>query len=1348
MPISTDLSGSPYYDDYSDQKNYHRILFKPSVAVQVRELNQLQNILQRQVERFGDNIYKKGTIIEGCNFVFHPVLNYVKINDVQTDGAPVNVTSFKGFYAKNSNNIIAQIIETSSGFQATPPDLNTLHVKYLNTGTSGNGYSFSRNDVLTIYDPSYIVSETDVVVKSTGFSNNDNVVILSAIEVTNTTGGNVFVNSSGQACTFTVGEIITETVGGAKAQIMEVNTTANVQTTILKIRPLASNLRLANTRSWFFVEGRQFTTSDSNITSILNKKIGSGAIGTLVTDSEGGLNTIAVLKPGTGYYVEPWITVAYRTPNTSSIANAAIDAVRVSSKNYLCNVTINNAVAAIGFGTGIAVSEGIIYQKGHFVRVDDQFIVVDKYNRFTNNVVGFDTIEEIIDFREDVSLLDNAIGSFNEKAPGADRLKLTPVLTSISKELASANDTFLPIIEYNLGKPAIQRTGTEFNSIEKELAKRTYEESGNYVLDQFLITTNDIDDISQSALAFRATTDPGTAYIQGYRVQTFAPLITDITKSIQTITRDTSVSIDYGNYIVVDEFAGFFNFTVGDLISLRDTAKTYISSSTSSTGSNQFPDITAAGTQIGTAKIRSVQIQRGIHGGATTRYRIYLFDVRMARGKNFRNVRSVFYNQASDKGVADIVLNANNQAQLYGVRNSSLLFPTGMSAIKSINSISYTYRTTNRTLTLGADGIITVSVASVPGEHFDYTSLLTADEKESITLIPLANTQATVNAVGQVLVTGPVANLIGVGTSFRTDFDPGDYIKVANSGGNFEIKRIVKISNATHITVDSAFTNTLGTANAVLFFPRNIPIPLGFPSDSRRTANVQSNTTLSINVGNTLTTAVSAILSYDVRRSTNSIAKKVIRKALVKIDTGTNEGNTVGPWCLGVPDIFRIRQVYEGKTVVFEGNSSIVNSTSDFITFTNDFLTDGEIVIYRTASGNAAISGLTNNQSYYVVSANSSGVKLSTTTGGTAVDLTSTTGNTTQYLLTVSKDDKRVGANFYIDHNQRKDYYDVGYLYTRKSINYSVPSNKLLLVEYDVLTQNNREGLKTITSYPINDFVGINRNTNGIHTLEIPEVLHDNGDYYDLRDTLDFRPQTTNTVIITTDVNAAPVNPAEPTEINRFDNQNKRFPSPGSVCDMTVERYLPRIDSLVLLSNTDIKVVQGEYDESPRPPKIDNEGLLLNHLIIPPYPSLPQNLSRTIFQYLNTGVLNVSGASKKRRKNYTIRTPITADGLKFIQSKPYTMQDIASLERRIADLEYYTSLSFTEDRVSGLNLPSSLNSAVNRFKFGFFVDNFKNANYADINDPAYYAQIYGYELNPVKLQVRIDYIFLRSTVIS
>ena len=50
------------------------------------------------------------------------------------------------------------------------------------------------------------------------------------------------------------------------------------------------------------------------------------------------------------------------------------------------------------------------------------------------------------------------------------------------------------------------------------------------------------------------------------------------------------------------------------------------------------------------------------------------------------------------------------------------------------------------------------------------------------------------------------------------------------------------------------------------------------------------------------------------------------------------------------------------------------------------------------------------------------------------------------------------------------------------------------------------------------------------------------------------------------------------------------------------------------------------------------------------------------------------------------------------------MDDIGKLEQRIKNLEYYTSLSLLETNTSNLFIPDE--EGLNRFKSGFFVDNF------------------------------------------
>ena len=63
MAQKTDLNVAPYYDDFKEDKNFHRVLFRPGFAVQARELTQLQSILQNQIERFGNHIFQEGTLV-------------------------------------------------------------------------------------------------------------------------------------------------------------------------------------------------------------------------------------------------------------------------------------------------------------------------------------------------------------------------------------------------------------------------------------------------------------------------------------------------------------------------------------------------------------------------------------------------------------------------------------------------------------------------------------------------------------------------------------------------------------------------------------------------------------------------------------------------------------------------------------------------------------------------------------------------------------------------------------------------------------------------------------------------------------------------------------------------------------------------------------------------------------------------------------------------------------------------------------------------------------------------------------------------------------------------------------
>ena len=49
MPSKTDFNVSPYYDDFSTTKKFHRVMYRPAFAVQARELTTQQSITQNQI---------------------------------------------------------------------------------------------------------------------------------------------------------------------------------------------------------------------------------------------------------------------------------------------------------------------------------------------------------------------------------------------------------------------------------------------------------------------------------------------------------------------------------------------------------------------------------------------------------------------------------------------------------------------------------------------------------------------------------------------------------------------------------------------------------------------------------------------------------------------------------------------------------------------------------------------------------------------------------------------------------------------------------------------------------------------------------------------------------------------------------------------------------------------------------------------------------------------------------------------------------------------------------------------------------------------------------------------------
>ena len=152
MGINTDLNVDPYFDDYDEDKKFHRVLFRPGKAVQARELTQLQTILQNQVDRFGQHVFKEGTVVLGCELALDLEYYYVQVRD--RDGAGSNALLTMSSWANTTvtggtTGITARVVNQVAGSEAAAPEYNTLYVKYTAAGTNNTSQVFTTGETLT-----------------------------------------------------------------------------------------------------------------------------------------------------------------------------------------------------------------------------------------------------------------------------------------------------------------------------------------------------------------------------------------------------------------------------------------------------------------------------------------------------------------------------------------------------------------------------------------------------------------------------------------------------------------------------------------------------------------------------------------------------------------------------------------------------------------------------------------------------------------------------------------------------------------------------------------------------------------------------------------------------------------------------------------------------------------------------------------------------------------------------------------------------------------------------------------------------------------------------------------------
>ena len=308
-------------------------------------------------------------------------------------------------------------------------------------------------------------------------------------------------------------------------------------------------------------------------------------------------------------------------------------------------------VNATAVGSTAYISEGVYYIRGHFVNVPSSYIILDQYGSNPSYRVGLDILESIVTPEDDESLNDNAAGTSNYSAPGAHRFKIQ---TQFVKKLISdeADKDFIELLRINNSRIENFVERTEYSELEKSMARRTYEESGDYVIDTFDVKAREhLDDGFNNGVYIKGATSsdgnlasdeklaievsPGKAYIRGYRTEFISPQYVDVDKPREFDTRNNGIiNFNLGNFVKVYDVHGWPEVSgdgVTDAYQILDLYDDWSANATTTpkSGANRI------------GRCRVIQLQKSSTALAATSpfgtsptvtggvYDLYLFDVQM-----------------------------------------------------------------------------------------------------------------------------------------------------------------------------------------------------------------------------------------------------------------------------------------------------------------------------------------------------------------------------------------------------------------------------------------------------------------------------------------------------------------------------------------------------------------------------------------------------------------------------------------------------------------------------------------------------------------------------------------------
>jgi len=979
-------------------------------------------------------------------------------------------------------------------------------------------------------------------------------------------------------------------------------------------------------------------------------------------------------------------------------------------------------------GSTANVGKGVYFVRGYFVPVAEQTLVLDQYSNNPSYKVGLKVEERIITADEDSTLYDNAIGSTNFSAPGADRFKIN--LSLVKKNLADPNSAdFIELLRTNVGAIENKVERSDLGFINDVLATRTKEESGDYYVKRFSIdvrenlndafnngvytadqTTQDGNTPVEEHLAVQIS--PGTAYVSGYRTEKLANTFKDVVKPRTFTAADAqSISSDFGNFVLIDNLYGG--------VQLYDSILLY-NQKVSSGGS-------ASGTLIGQARVFGFSFDSGTRNTTATRYRMSLADVDLfttlgmsgnvtwVQGKKYVGMTSGATgfsrtagsaSNANLEGVTGTFINEN--IALEEAPSVSVGTITGVTDYQFTDCKSFYKSGFTSDLILDLQSTIAANAPVLSGTSGNATATLSATLSNFVSQLRINDILAISNnnLAHEVRVTA-----INSATEIAIARVTSNNLSNGAINGNItllrgqirEAQKRTLISPIPKDAVKSTSTNSSGSAVAPLGYFRksySVSVTGGAFSlsagsnltfrdvtdgdDFQVIATAGTNAGTSYTVGSGISTTSSpgdasasitglnsgtsaAIVIATVYSSNRTAkAKTTQRMKVLRVDhTSGSSANGLTQTTAGYGHRLEDKQISLGCPDVFK-LKAVYESADD---------SDPEIPnlgysnLIGTFETGQILTGASSGAKAQIVSFNSTTVyyvMLNDNSFAGDEGISTSTANGKITVGTIRQGSNNITSSYELDNGQREQYYDYSRI-VRKA-GYAAPTRRILVI-FDRFDTTSGDGFYTVDSYSSEDY------------KEIPTFGEN-----PLRNGLDFRPMVPDLI-----ANAGTrQSPYTLTATEFFNFSDRGFsgnlvgiPGQADTTILSYQYYLGRIDKVGINKDAKIVILKGEPSETPVEPADPDDAMLLATITILPY------------------VFDVDQDITITQTNY----------------KRYTFRDIQVLENRIKTLEYYTQLSLLEAETATFAVRDS--NGMDRFKNGFIVDNFASLSTSDTFHPDY-----------------------------